>query len=399
MSNDAHPCTTTKSYRRDMSNHTRKISLVAGAAVSAAALMLTGCSGGGSTPVSSDGGDAPAGADLAAAKAYLEPYQADTKSLVLDEPLAAPLPEGLNIAFLDVGTPVAGVMWDLIQPIVEITGIKLTREPIGATPEAQDAAMASVYEKGYDGIINVTAEPQFYPNQAEKLVEAGVPIASASVMHTDDYGFPTGFNGPDFMEEVGRAQAAAAIVRTNGEATEFVFYPVNEFEFTGFQRDGFVEKMAELCPDCTVRDVGIPIDEVIAIDNSRIVSDLEAHPETQYYVASADEITVGMPERLDLAGVTTKGYGTWSIPPNLDQVAAGLADATFAEDFSLFMWTVVDQLFREITGTPYEWPAPEVSAPAVMKLLDQGLAEEYVPTHGYLAVPDYQEQYAENWGF
>ena len=379
----------------------RSVGLTAGVFVGAAALLLTGCStGGGSTPTdTSGGGDSAGGPDLAAAQAYLEPYQADTKALVIDEPLAAPLPEGLNIAFLDVGTPVAGVMWDLIQPIVDITGITLTREPIGATPEAQDAAMAAVFEKGYDGIINVTAEPQFYPNQAEKFVEAGVPIASASVMHTEEYGFPVGFNGPDFMEEVGRAQAAAAIVRTTGEATEFVFYPVNEFEFTGFQRDGFVEEMAILCPDCTVRDVGIPIDEVIAIDNSRIVSDLEAHPETQYYVVSADEITVGMPERLELAGVTTKGYGTWSIPPNLDQVAAGLSDATFAEDFSLFMWTVVDQLFREITGTPYEWPAPDVSAPAVMKLLDQPLAEEYVPTHGYIAVPDYQEQYAENWGF
>jgi len=381
-----------------MSIRIRKFGLAAGAVVGAAALALTGCSGG-DAPAPTDGGDAPAGgADLAAAEAFLEPYQADEKSLVIDEPLASPLPSGLDIAFLDVGTPVAGVMWDLIQPIVDLAGITLTREPIGATPEAQDAGMAAVFEKGYDGIINVTAEPQFYPNQAQKFVDAGIPIASASVMHTDEYGLPTGFNGPEFMEEVGRAQAAAAIVRTNGEATEFVFYPVNEFEFTGFQRDGFMEKMAELCPDCNVRDVGIPIDEVIAVDNSRIVSDLEANPQTQYYVAAADEITVGMPERLELAGVTTKGYGTWSIPPNLTQVAEGLADATFAEDFALFMWTVVDQLFREITDTPYEWPAPEVSAPAVMKLLDQETAPEYDALHGYLAVPDYQERFALNWG-
>ncbi len=290
-------------------------------------------------------------------------------------------------------------MWDLIQPIVGITGIELTREPIGATPEAQDAAMAAIFEKGYDGIINVTAEPQFFPNQIKKFVDAGIPVASASVMHTEEYGLPIGFNGPEFMKEVGNAMAAAAIVRTNGEATEFVVYPVNEFEFTGFQRDGFLEGMSALCPDCTVREVGIPIDEVISVDSSRIVSDLEANPQTQYWVATADEMTVGMSQRLDLAGVDTPGFGTWSIPPNLTQVKDGLADATFSEDFGLFMWTVVDQLFREITGTPYEWPEPAVSTAAMMKLLTADNVAEFEPLGGYLAIPDFQEQYAKNWGF
>lgn len=361
-----------------------------------AALALTGCSP--ATPTSSDGGTGAA-PDLAAAEAILAPYQVESKSLVIDAPLAAPLPADLDIAFLDVGTPVSGIMWDLIQPIVEITGIRLTREPIGATPEAQDAAMAAIFEKGYDGIINVTAEPQFFPNQIEKFVDAGIPIASASVMHTDEYGLPPAFNGPDFMKAVGEAMAAAAIVRTSGEATEFVIYPVNEFEFTGFQRDGFMTGMASLCPDCTTRDVGIPIGEVIAIDSSRIVSDLEANPQTQYYVATADEMTVGMPQRLALAGVETPGFGTWSIPPNITQVADGSADATFSEDFGLFMWTVVDQLFREVTGTPYEWPDPSVSTAAMMTLLTQEDAATAEPLGGYLAIPDFQQQYAENWGF
>ena len=379
--------------------HIRKAGLAAGAFVGAAALLLTGCSSGGTTPSNTGSTDAPAasGPDLAAAQAVLAPYESDDKHPVIDEPLASPLPKGLKIAFLDVGTPVAGVMWDLIQPIVPLTGIELTREPIGATPEAQDAAMAAVFEKGYDGIINVTAEPQFYPNQAQKFVDAGIPIASASVMHTDEYGLPTGFNGPDFMKEVGRAMAAAAIVRTNGEATQFVIYPVNEFEFTGFQRDGYMEKMGELCGDCTNRELGIPIGDVIAVDNSRIVSDLEANPQTEYYVATADEMTVGMPDRLKLAGVETKGFGTWSIPPNITQVAQGVSDATFAEDFALFMWTVVDQLFREITNTPYTWPDPSVSAPQMMKLLTKDTAAQFEQT-GYIAVPDYQERYAKNWG-
>jgi ABC-type sugar transport system substrate-binding protein len=372
-----------------------KASLTGIGLVGVAALVLTGCSTG--TQGDADDGGAAASADLEAAEAILAPYQVEEKSLVLDEPLATPLPADLKIAFLDVGTPVAGAMWDLMQPIVPLTGIELVREPIGATPEAQDAAMAAVFEKGYDGIINVAAEPQFFPNQIEKFVEAGIPVASASVMHTEEFGLPPAFNGSDFHAEVGVAMAAAAIVRTEGTATEFVIYPVNEFEFTGFQRDGYMETMGELCPDCTNREVGIPIDEVISIDSSRIVSDLEANPQTQYYVATADEMTVGMPQRLELAGVETVGFGTWSIPPSIAQVADGSADATFAEDFGLFAWTVFDQLFREITDTPYTWPDSSVSTASLMKLLTEEEAAVY--EGGYIAIPDYQEQFAENWGF
>jgi len=379
-----------------MSTHiTRRLGLGAAAVVGTAALLLAGCSGsGGATPSGGSGGS-PA-ADLDAATEFLAPYQAEQKSLVLDEPLASPLPKGLNIAFLDVGTPVAGVMWDLLQPLIPLTGITLTRENIGSTPEEQDAAMATVVQKGYDGIINVTAEPGFYPNQVTKLLEAGIPMASASVMHTEEYKLPIAFNGPDFMREAGRAQAAAAVVRTEGKATHFVYYPVNEFEFTGFQAEGFVDEMAELCPGCEVRQVGIPIQDVINQDPTRIVNDLQANPQTEYFVAAADEMTSGLPQKLDVAGITVKGSGTWSIPPDIQNVADGKADSTFAEDFALFMWTVTDQLFREITDTPYEWPDPSVSAPALMRLLTQEDAGDYLG--GYVAVPDYQEQYAKLWG-
>src|SRR5690606_14131830 len=100
-------------------------------------------------------------------------------------------------------------------------------------------------------------------------------------------------------------------------------------------------------------------------------------PQTQYYVATADEMTVGMPQRLELAGVETVGFGTWSIPPSIAQVADGSTDATFAEDFGLFMWTVVDQLFREITDTPYTWPEVSVSTASMMKLLTKEDAAIY----------------------
>ncbi len=366
-----------------------------GVAAFATALVLVGCTAPGSDTAPTEGSEAVT-ADLAAAEAYLAPYQASEKSLVIDEPLAQPLPTGLNIAFLDVGTPVAGAMWDLLLPAVDLTGITLTREPIGSTPESQDAALAAIADKDYDGIINVTAEPIFFPNQVQKFIDAGIPFVSASIMRGDEFDIPTVFNGAEFHTEIGRVMAASAIVRTNGEATEFVFYPVNEFEFTQFQRDGFMEKMAELCPECTVRDVGIPITDVIAQDNSRIVSDLQANPQTEYYALSADEMAVGLPGRLELAGVTVKGLGSWSIPPNIRQVADGLSDATFAEDFGLFIFTVADQLFREITDTPYSWPAPSQSAPSMTTLITIDNAAQF--PDGYVAIPDYMEQYAALWG-
>ena len=114
----------------------------------------------------------------------------------------------------------------------------------------------------------------------------------------------------------------------------------------------------------------------------------------------------GDPERADYAPVIA--HNNRMLSQAFEQSYERLKDkvqqfreenAGWIEDFALFMWTVVDQLFREITDTPYEWPEPAWSTAQMMKLLTVDNVADAEAAHGYIAVPDYQEQYAANWGF
>ncbi|SDL20318.1 ribose transport system substrate-binding protein [Nocardioides sp. YR527] len=361
------------------------------AALAAGALLLAGCGS-----ESGGGGGASAEADVEAAKAYLEPWNGEgEKGLLIDEPLSKPIAAGTKVVYLDVGTPVSAVMWGNLQAPAKLLGLELERVEVGRDAQSINAAMNTVVEKNPDGVINITLDPVFFESQTKALEEKGIPIASGSVMNTVEHGLPEAFNGPDWMKANGAALAAAAVVRSEG-ASEYVFYNVPEFPFSPLELEGAKAKMKELCPDCTLRTVDIPIAELGSTAADRVVSDLQANPDTEYFIAAVDEVQIGLPQKLKLAGIDTKGIGMWTSPPNYEQIGSGDQDATLSVDLSLMMWTVLDQLLREMNGDEYEWPATEVRASTLTRVTDaENLPED--ATVGYQAVEDLETLFAKTW--
>lgn len=366
------------------------------ALLGAAALLLAGCTS--ASPTSPQSSGAAGGPDLAAAQKFLAPWlQTSGKKLLIDTPLSKPVDKSLRVAYLDVGTPVAAAMLDILNGMAKAAGITLDDVKTGQDAQSINTAMNSVVEGHYDGVINVTLDPINFQPQLKQLQDAKVPITSFSVMDTEENGMPEAFNGPDWMQSEGAALAASAIIRTNGQATNFVLYTVPEFPFAQYQVTGFHDEMTKLCPSCTVRDAEIPIVDLGSKSQDDIVSDLQAHPETQYYVAIADEGTIGLASKLNLAGITVKGVGTWPVPANVQQVADGSEDATLGIDLGLAMWTISDQLFREINGDSYTWPDAQTRAYTFATLLTKDNAGPFTQ-YGYTAIPDFQDQFLKLWG-
>jgi len=370
---------------------TRTRSAQAAALLAAGTLTLAACSGG------AQGGDpTSSAADLAAAEGFLAPWTGDgAKGLLIDEPLAAPVAEGTRVVYLDVGTPVSAVMWENLQAPAELLGIELERVEVGRDAQSINAALNTVVELAPDGIINITLDPIFFEPQIAQLEEMGIPIASGSVMNTVEYGLPEAFNGPEWMRANGEALAAAAVVRSGG-ASEYVFYNVPEFPFSSLELEGAQTKLAELCPDCTLRVVDIPIAELGSTAADRVVSDLQANPGTEYFIAAVDEVQIGLPQKLGLAGLDVDGIAMWTAPPNYEQIAAGEQDATLSVDLNLMMWTVLDQLLREMAGQEYEWPDVQTRAATLTRITDQDNVPAD-PVVGYVAIPDFQDRFAANW--
>lgn len=376
--------------------HTRVNRAARVAAFAAAgALLLSSCTA--SDEVTDPEAEAGGSAEVvAAAEEFLEPWNGEgDKDLLIDEPLDAPVAEGTRVVYLDVGTPVSAVMWGNLQAPAEMLGIELERVETGRDAQSVNTAMNSVVELAPDGVINVTLDPVFFESQIEELDALGIPIVSASVMNTVEYGLPEAFNGPEWMTANGEALGAAAIARSGG-STDLVFYNIPEFPFSKYELEGAKAKIAELCADCDLRVVDIPIAELGSTAADRVVSDLQANPQTEYFIAAVDEVQIGLPSKLDLAGIDVPGIGMWTAPPNNEQVAAGEQDATLSVDLNLMMWTVMDQLLREIAGQDYEWPANDVRASTLTRVTEQSNAPED-PVVGYVSIPDYQDRFAANW--
>jgi ribose transport system substrate-binding protein len=369
----------------------RALQISAGLAVGT--LALASCSSGAPQSEEPDGGS---GADLAAAEEFLAPWTGEgEKNLLIDEPLETPVEAGTRVVYLDVGTPVSAVMWGNLQAPAEMLGLELERVEVGRDAQSINAAMNTVVELAPDGVINITLDPIFFEPQIEQLESMGIPVASGSVMNTVEYGLPEAFNGPEWMIANGEALAAAALVRSGG-AGEYVFYNVPEFPFSALELEGAEAKLAELCPDCTLRVVDIPIAELGSTASDRVVSDLQANPDTEYFLAAVDEVQIGLPQKLNLAGLDVDGIAMWTAPPNYEQIAAGEQDATLSVDLNLMMWTVLDQLLREMAGQEYAWPDVETRASTLTRVTDESNVPED-PVAGYIAIPDYQDRFAANW--
>lgn len=375
---------------------TRTRTLTGVAAAATAALLLAGCSS--ADEAGSEASPSAATvADLEGANAYLADYLGGgEKELLITDPLEDGVPTGARLVYLDAGAPIYATMFEMLEEAADAAGVVIERVNVGADAQSINAAMNSVVESKPDAVINVGNDPTFFQSQIEELRAAGIPVVNSSVMNGEEFGFDQVFSDADFTVESGRALASVAISRTNGEATDFVFYKIPELSFYTYMLQGVEEQFAELCPDCTLRVVDIPLAEVGTTAPDRIVNDLQANPQTEYFMLD-DGLQVGLPQRLSVAGIETVGVGLAPTDANLQQLLDGTQDASFATDLYLTMWTLVDQALREINGQSYEFPEPKTVASTLQAVLTSDDFTE-ADLAGYVAIPDYQDQFRELWG-
>lgn len=376
-----------------MSARTRRS--LAMAASLTAVVALAGCGGD-----NGSSGPAGSGADvsLAEAREVIEPFITQSADFPVTEPLSRRPEPGSTVAYLDLGTPLTALVWDFLQPTADLLDIRLLRVPTGSDAQSINSALNSVVEASPDGVINVAVDPTLFTPQLNQLEEQGASVVSASIVNGDDFGIPDAsvLTGREASAEAGGVLAAAILDATGGEASEFVFYNVPELPFSAVWRDGAKEQMAALCPDCTLRLVDIPVSQLGSTASRSVVSDLQANPDTQAFITAIDEIQIGLPAAMKVAGLDVPGIGGSPSPANYEQVAAGAQAGSLVIDTHMYSWMLMDQVVRQMAGEEVSYASPRDLG------IYQLISQEYdnVPTdpaEGYLAFPDYQERFAELW--
>ncbi|HEY2716851.1 MAG TPA: substrate-binding domain-containing protein [Solirubrobacterales bacterium] len=364
-------------------------------------VLAAGCGGsdsttGGSTSsTGSTSSEKATGTDVAAAKEFVAPLVGQPSPFPVTEKLAELPKPGTNVAFLDLGTPVTALMWELLQPAAKTMGINLFRvqaSGVGAISQAMD----TIVEKEPDGLIFLAADPTAFSHQLEELREQGTIVVAGSIENGEEFGFETvQFGKPQAIEE-GELMAAWTVAQTNGKAHKIVYYNVPELPFSVVVKEGVESKLAELCPECELRVSDIPLAEVGKNASGRVVSDLQANPDTEFALFPNDEMQLGLPAALETAGIEIERFGSGPTPGNLEAVQKGEEKAVLAVDVPTLVWTMVDQFARELAGQ--KLTGLEKEGDIVKQFLTARDLEGTNPELGWAGYPDFPVRFAKLWG-
>lgn len=339
------------------------------------------------------------GADLAAAREFIQPYTTEQAKFPVDQPLAEPPKPGTKVAFLNVGTPVAAVLLSALQEAAKTAGVELIDVKTGADAQSINSALDSVVESKPDAVIDVALDPTFFAPQLQKLRDQGAVVVAGSITNGDKFGFPDDMVMASRAAslEGGAALAAGILDKTGGKVKDFVFYNVPELPFSKLWQEGAQAKLMELCPDCKMRTVDIPVSALGSTAPQAIVADLQAHPETKGFMLSVDEAQLGLPAAMKVARLSVPGMGGNSAPGNIAQVKDGQQTGTLAIDSRLAMWLLMDETFRKLQGEKPPYVFGNLRDLGMSRLIYQDNAPAD-PQQGFTAFPDYKERFAKLWG-
>jgi ABC-type sugar transport system substrate-binding protein len=341
--------------------------------------------------------DANAGVDLAAAEEFLDPFLTGPDGIFLTEALAEPVSPDTTVAFLNNGTVIAGLMQSFAQAAAETAGVHFQNVDTGTGADTINSALNSVVESQPDIVISAALDATFFQDQLAQLEAAGTTFVYVGAVNGDEFGVQDSVGGKGASEVNGRVLAASAVYFTCGTGTEFTFYHIPEFAFSQVQLESATEYLAELCADCNLRPVDISITEPSPSD--KIVSDLQAHPESQFFVTTGDQFQIGLAQKAELAGIENAvGIGHSTIAPNIGQIAAGEQTAGFAVDYNQYIWVALDEGFRRSQGDSAAYDDWATVVQSMSRVITPSTAGDYTSPAGFIADPDMAAHFAELWG-
>jgi ABC-type sugar transport system substrate-binding protein len=159
-------------------------------------------------------------------------------------------------------------------------------------------------------------------------------------------------------------------------------------------QSAFDKEMKAVCSSCTVRHVDIPIASIGSDAPSRVVSDLQSHPNTKVIALDTAEAGTGLPAALSGAGLKVKIIG-WGPPPAvLEYIKQGQWDAGIGVDGPTMLWAQVDALARLVAGQPLT-AGEKLGLPPIQILTKPDISD---PSKPWTPYPDFAQRFAKLWG-
>lgn len=358
------------------------------AALLAGSLALTACG-------SSSSGDPSASATsakIAEAKADLARYEGKPTAFPVDRPLTKK-PANFKLAYLQCVTPICGLFGQIFVPAAKAMGATPIVVKAGGSADQLQAAMETIIADKPSGVVIPAVEPDTINTQLAKLEQMGIPVVSNGIMNHQKYGIGAAMFNTATAQLAGRVLADYAVVHTNGKA-DVAFALTPELSFGKYIDNSFHARLAQLCPGCKARDVTVPVTTIGNTAPSRVVSDLQAHPNTNLVVFSTEEAATGLPTALKAAGIKVAVTGFGPNPGNLQDIKTGGITSALGMDIPAVMWTQVDAVTRLATGQPLT-AGEKAGIPPAQWLERKDIT--FDASKGWTGYPDFPQRFAKLW--
>jgi ribose transport system substrate-binding protein len=334
------------------------------------------------------------GGGVAEAKEIVAPYISKPSPFPVTEKLKA-VPTGDEIDYVDCGTPICALFWEILQPAAQTMGVKLERVKAGSSASTVASAFDTVITKEPAAVIVGSVSMELWSKQLKELQEKEIPVVTTGISDTEEFGIesPQASNASSELE--GKLMAAYVVAEMAGEEANAVFYETPELSFTTVIAETFQAEMEHLCPGCSVRIGKVGVEELGNTAPNTVVSDLQANPETNVAVFGTAEIEAGLPTALKAAGIEVETLGSSPGPAELQYLKEGKSTAVLGFDLPVLTWTLLDQAAREIAGQ--ELTGPQAEGISVYQFLRKEDVQ-YDVSKGWSGYPNFAEMFAELWG-
>jgi ribose transport system substrate-binding protein len=358
----------------------------------AVGLAACGSSNSSSSGTGTSSGSAGGGVDTATAQAAIQPYVGHASAFPVTEALKQ-VKKGATVAFMDCGTSICALFWQILQPAAKVMGVKLTHYKAGSAANTVTQAYDSVVAAKPDAVIATATSVDLWKNQLKQLQAAKIPVVTTGILGTGQFGITAAQAAENASQLEGKLMADYTAAKFSSDSN-IALDDVPELSFTPLVVKGYQTELAKVCSKCSVRVVHIPIATMGSTAPNQIVSDLQAHSGTKLAVFAIDELESGLPAALQTAGIKVQTLGNSPSPTELQYLKDGKETAVLAVDLPVLTWTLLDQAARQMVGQSLTG-AEAQGITDVQFLTQKDIV--FDPSKGWTGYPDFAPRFAKLW--
>lgn len=332
------------------------------------------------------------------AKAFVEELSTVPSTIVWDQPLTKPIPEGKTIAVLELGVPAVVAIDNWIEEAAEDVGWSIRRIQAGVTAETFKAAMEEAVRMKPDAVMLTSFPREVYEAELKQLEAMKVPVVGLTV--SSDTGgalIATLAGGPRYVRW-GQVMAAQVAAASGGKDADTLVTLVPEYSTSAYVQEGFKEAYPVLCPGCKYDILDFGGADIGTKVPGEIVSYLQAHPNVKYLSMFGTFMGTGVVPALRAAGILDRlTIFTHDLdPPAAQDIKDGVDMTVYSAAAAEMAYRGVDILVRYLSDDPTWKDSARTGLPewiAAKDTVPTEALDDFIPS-----VPGFQDQYKKLWG-